>query len=180
MRHTLLLLFLITPPLTAQTAHAVPGTVVMAVGQEPTRPYPVVGSRGQADADVADQLFLRLAGLDASLRTAGDNALRPELARSWRRLDSLTLLFDLDPRARWHDGTPVVANDLVYTWKVMSNPVAGYTGAATMEPIAAVEKLLVGEAECAVNDAFALGIQRPCTTREFERSERDFHEISDL
>lgn len=139
MRHALLLLLLITPPLTAQTGHAVPGTVVMAVGQEPTRPYPVVGSRGQADADVADQLFLRLAGLDASLRTAGDNALRPELARSWRRLDSLTLLFDLDPRARWHDGTPVVANDLVYTWKVMANPVAGYTGAATMEPIAAVE-----------------------------------------
>lgn len=139
MRRTLLCFALIAAPLAAQTRSSVPGTVVMAVGQEPTRPYPVVGSSGQADADVADQMFLRLAGLDASLRTVGDNALRPELARSWRRVDSLTLLFDLDPRARWHDGKPVIANDVAFAWKLMSNPVVGYNGAVTMEPIATVE-----------------------------------------
>lgn len=139
MRRSLALLLLLAAPLAAQAPRTVPGTIVMAVGQEPTRPYPVVGSTTTADADVADQLFLRLAGLDASLRTAGDNALRPELARSWRRVDSLTLLFELDPRARWHDGKPVVASDVAFAWKVMSNPVVGFTGLATLEAISAVE-----------------------------------------
>ena len=139
MRRSLLIASLLAIPLAAQQPRSVPGTVVMAVGQEPTRPFPVIGSTTTADADVADQLFLRLAGLDASLRTAGDHALRPELARSWRRIDSLTVLFELDPRARWHDAAPVLAADVVFTWKLMSNPAVGYNGVVTMEPISAVE-----------------------------------------
>lgn len=139
MRRTLLLLAFIAAPLTAQQNRTVPGTLVMGIGQEVTKPYPVVGSSSTADADVADQMFLRLAGLGASLRTTGDDALRPELARGWRRLDSLTIVFDLDPRARWHDGKPVVANDVVFAWKLMSNPVIAFNGLATLEPIAAVE-----------------------------------------
>lgn len=139
MRRTFLVLSLIAAPLTAQQNRSVPGTLVMGIGQEATKPYPVVGSASTADADVADQMFLRLAGLGASLRTTGDDALRPELARGWRRIDSLTVLFDLDPRARWHDGKPVVANDVVFAWKLMSNPVIAFNGLATLEPIAAVE-----------------------------------------
>ncbi|MEP6590054.1 MAG: peptide ABC transporter substrate-binding protein [Gemmatimonadota bacterium] len=139
MRRTLLIVALTALPLAAQTPKAVPGTVVMAVGQEPTRPFPVLGSTTQADADVADQLFLRLAGLDASLQTVGDKAMRPELAREWRRVDSVTLLFELDSRAKWHDGRPVVAADVVFAWKLMSNPTVGFNGLATLEPITAVE-----------------------------------------
>ena len=141
MRRSLATLLLLAAPLAAQTPRSVPGTVVMAVGQEPTRPYPVVGSTTTADADVSDQLFLRLAGLDASLRTAGDQALRPELARAWRRVDSLTVIFELDPRARWHDGKPVVASDVAFAWKLMANPVVGFNGLATLEPISAVEAI---------------------------------------
>ncbi|MEO5799915.1 MAG: peptide ABC transporter substrate-binding protein [Gemmatimonadales bacterium] len=139
MRRTLLCLLLTAAPLTAQQNRSVPGTLVMGVGQEATKPYPVVGSSSTADADVADQMFLRLASLGASLRTTGDDALKPELARAWHRLDSLTIIFELDPRARWHDGKPVVASDVVYAWKLMSNPVVAFNGLATLEPIAAVE-----------------------------------------
>lgn len=138
MRQAFLFTLLAAAPLAAQTPKDVPGTVVMAVGEEPTRPYPVVGSKSTAEADVSDQLFLRLGGLDPSLRTAGDNALRPELARSWKRLDSLTIQFELDPRARWHDGAPVRAHDLVYTWQLMNDPAVGYNGLATLEPIESV------------------------------------------
>ncbi|MES2304165.1 MAG: peptide ABC transporter substrate-binding protein [Gemmatimonadota bacterium] len=139
MRRTFLLIFALVAPLAAQQTRTVPGTLVMGIGQEVTRPFPIVGSTTTADADVADQMFLRLAGLAASLRTTGDDALRPELARAWRRVDSLTIVFDLDPRAHWHDGKPVVANDVVFAWKLMSNPVVAYNGLATLEPIAAVE-----------------------------------------
>jgi peptide/nickel transport system substrate-binding protein len=75
-----------------------------------------------SNIELSDQLFLRLAGLGPSLITSGDRGFVPLLARSWTRRDSLTLVFDLDPRARWHDGTPVTARDVVFTFKRAQNP----------------------------------------------------------
>ena len=81
------------------------------------------GAAGQhRQHDVADQLFLRLAELGPTLTTAGDRAFVPLLARSWTRRDSLTLVFDLDPRARWHDGVPVTARDVVFTFARARDP----------------------------------------------------------
>ena len=64
---------------------------------------------------MADQLFLRLADVGPGMVTAGDQGFVPMLARSWTRRDSLTLVFDLDPRARWHDGAPVTSRDVLFT-----------------------------------------------------------------
>jgi peptide/nickel transport system substrate-binding protein len=91
------------------------GTIVIVAGQEATLPIPTLLS-GKANEDVADLLFLRLARLGPELVTAGDLGFVPELARTWERRDSLTLAFDLDPRARWHDGRPVTARDAVFTF----------------------------------------------------------------
>jgi peptide/nickel transport system substrate-binding protein len=70
-----------------------------------------------ANDEVADQLFLRLAAVGPDMVTAGDRGFVPLLARQWTRRDSLTLVFDLDPRARWHDGTPVTARDVLFTMR---------------------------------------------------------------
>ena len=59
---------------------------------------------------------------DPALITAGDRGFVPLLARSWTRRDSLTLVFDLDPRARWHDGAPVTARDVVFTFERARDP----------------------------------------------------------
>ena len=75
-----------------------------------------------ANQDVADQLFLRLADLGPGLMTAGDRGFVPMLARSWTRRDSLTLVFELDPRARWHDGAPVTARDVLFTLRTGARP----------------------------------------------------------
>jgi peptide/nickel transport system substrate-binding protein len=72
--------------------------------------------------DVADQLFLRLADLGPKLLTTGDGDFVPGLASSWTRRDSITLAFELDTRARWHDGTPVTAQDVVFTMSRAKNP----------------------------------------------------------
>ena len=81
------------------------------------------GAEGSAgNIDVADQLFLRLAELGPKLLTAGDRDFVPALAKSWSRRDSVTLVFDLDPRARWHDGTAVTARDVVFTMGRARNP----------------------------------------------------------
>ncbi|MFH5925779.1 ABC transporter substrate-binding protein [Roseomonas xinghualingensis] len=41
--------------------------------------------------------------------------LRPAIASSWRVVDDLTWEFTIDPKARFHDGAPVTAEDVAFT-----------------------------------------------------------------
>jgi len=97
-------------PLRGQAA-ARQGTVVIAMGREPTTPIPTLTGSSTASRDVSSLLFLPLARMGPENITVGDKGFVPELARSWKRRDSLTLEFEMDPRARWHDGAPVTARD---------------------------------------------------------------------
>lgn len=107
----------------AASQSGIPGTAVIIVGAEAAAPVPTVGD-GKSNADVADILFLRLARMGPDLITSGDKGFVPELARRWNRRDSLTLAFELDPRARWHDGTPVTARDVVFAFDRARDPAA--------------------------------------------------------
>ena len=110
-------------PLGAQARD--PNTIVIVTGQQATVPVPTLmegADNNLANLEVADQLFLRLAGFGPSLTTVGERDFVPRLARSWSRQDSLTLVFDLDPRARWHDGVPVTGADVVFTFERARNP----------------------------------------------------------
>lgn len=101
------------------------GSIVIATGQLATMPIPTLmegPASGVPNLELADQLFLRLAGLGPTLITAGDQGFVPLLARSWSRRDSVTLVFELDPRARWQDGAPVTARDVVFTFARAQNP----------------------------------------------------------
>ncbi|MFQ5549683.1 MAG: peptide ABC transporter substrate-binding protein, partial [Gemmatimonadales bacterium] len=57
-----------------------------------------------------DLLFIKLAEIGRSLNTVSDADFEPRLAAEWEFLDSTTISFSLDERARWHDGRPVTAN----------------------------------------------------------------------
>ncbi|NOT07561.1 MAG: peptide ABC transporter substrate-binding protein [Gemmatimonadales bacterium] len=92
------------------------GALVFIMGQEPASPVPTALQSSKANADISDLLFLRLARPGPGLSVADEKTFEPQLARSWRRRDSLTLVFELDPRAKWHDGTPVTARDVVWTF----------------------------------------------------------------
>ncbi len=121
------------------TARSVPGMVVIGVAREPTLPLPLLSAH-TPDADVSDQLFLRLGNLGDSFDPSGDAALRPMLAESWQRIDSLTLDFTLHPEAHWHDGVLVTARDLVFTWQLVTNPRFN-RDQALFEPIRAIEAI---------------------------------------
>ena len=54
--------------------------------------------------------------------TSGDKSFVPLLAKSWTRRDSVTLAFDLDERAKWQDGVPVTARDVVFTFERARDP----------------------------------------------------------
>lgn len=101
------------------------GSIVIVTGQQATLPIPTLmegAANTVGNLELADQLFLRLAGLGPTLLSAGDGGFVPLLARSWTRRDSLTLAFDLDPRARWQDGAPVTSRDVVFTFERARNP----------------------------------------------------------
>jgi peptide/nickel transport system substrate-binding protein len=99
-------------------------SIVIVTGLQATLPIPTLmeGAAGNtANMEIADQLFLRLAGLGPTLLTAGDRDFVPLLASSWSRRDSVTLAFDLNPRAQWQDGVPVTARDVVFTMERARN-----------------------------------------------------------
>jgi peptide/nickel transport system substrate-binding protein len=108
------LLLLMTACATAPvTAQAGPRRLVIAIGQTVNNIVPGL-NRTSAAVQIGDLVFLRLGRYGGT--SFGDRAAVPELAKSWTRRDSLTLAFDLDPRARWHDGEPVTSRDVVFSF----------------------------------------------------------------
>src|SRR5882724_1740254 len=84
------------------------GTIVVTSGGEPDILLPPV-SEFAITRDVTDQLFLKLADLGLSGNTIGDEDFQPQLAERWEWDAPTTLVFHLDPRARWQDGQPPCA-----------------------------------------------------------------------
>lgn len=137
-RHIRSLLFLALAVLPARRLAAqATGSIVIVSGQFPSQPTPTL-TRGSADNDIADLLFLRLARLGPTLVTAGDRGFVPQLAKSWTRRDSLTIVFELDPRAKWHDGTPVTAKDVAWSFTRASNAAVAPAHATALRWLASV------------------------------------------
>jgi peptide/nickel transport system substrate-binding protein len=112
-------------------------TVVYGVGKEPAIPIPLFTRHDEANEDLADQLFLHLAVFAPNAKGTADAMMAPALAKAWHRIDPLTLVFDIDPRARWHDGVPVTARDILFTWALANNPKVASD--SRLEPVATVE-----------------------------------------
>jgi peptide/nickel transport system substrate-binding protein len=115
-------------------------SVVIAVGEQSQVPVPVLkAARNRvADNEVADLLFLRLANLKPGGATSGEGGFEPSLATGWTRRDSVTLAFDLDRRARWHDGQPVTARDVVFTFGLARDSAVSPTLAGLLSRIDSV------------------------------------------
>ncbi len=70
-----------------------------------------------ASHEVGDYMYNGLVTLDRNLNLVG------ELAKSWTfTKDCLTLDFRLNDNVRWHDGKPLTADDVVFTWEATMNP----------------------------------------------------------
>jgi peptide/nickel transport system substrate-binding protein len=117
MRRLAMAVLLATLPAGARslTAQQPSGTIIIAVPAEASAPVPTLYSNDASNRELGDLLFLRLAEPGPTLRTSDEKSYEPRLAKSWHRRDPLTLVFELDPRARWHDGVPVTAADVVFT-----------------------------------------------------------------
>src|SRR5215208_1004233 len=114
------------------------GTVVIAVGGDPDGLFPPVLSTTTGRA-VTEQVYDHLADLGSDLNTVGDAGFSPRLAKSWRwSADSLSIAFHLDPQARWHDGAPVRASDVAFTYRIYSDTANGSPFSTALEGIDSV------------------------------------------
>lgn len=114
------------------------GTLVISVGGDPETLLPVLASTVTSRI-IGDLVYDRLAEIGDSLNTLGDLGFRPRLAKSWTwALDSLSIAFQIDPAARWHDGARVGADDVRFTWRLYSDSATGSPFAASIESIDSV------------------------------------------
>ncbi len=88
-------------------------------------------------------IFSGLVSLDTNLQV------QPELAAGWRVDDDGTLYtFYLRPEAAFHDGRPLTAEDVIFSWERATKPSTGSDTAATyLGDIVGVADVLAGKAE---------------------------------
>lgn len=95
----------------------------------------------QIGAAIRDNLYDRLADMGDEMNTVGDKGFTPHLADRWEwSPDSLSIAFHLNPRARWHDGQPVRASDVRYSFRVFTDP---KVGASVSSEIANIDSVSV-------------------------------------
>jgi peptide/nickel transport system substrate-binding protein len=89
--------------------------VVVAATGEPESVLPplVVETVGR---DISDLVFERLADLPPGAAPVDTAAYRPRLAAAWERVDPRSWRFHLAKDARWTDGRPVTAEDVVFSF----------------------------------------------------------------
>ncbi|MEF2967865.1 ABC transporter substrate-binding protein [Paenibacillus sp. M1] len=71
---------------------------------------------GLVSSYVTGLMFLPLVDIDEDL------TFKPMLADSIETTDNKTFTINLNKEAKWTDGTPVTADDVIFTFKLMANP----------------------------------------------------------
>lgn len=113
------------------------GTVInVAIGEPTTLLPPSIDNIVARDID--EQLFLKLADVGMSMNSLGDEDFQPLLAERWEWDGPLTLVFHIDPRARWHDGQHVTAADVSFTFDAYTDSVVASASRAPLRRIASV------------------------------------------
>src|SRR6266436_3773049 len=113
------------------------GTLIDAAVAEPPTLLPP-STKDIVASDIDEQLFLKLADVGMSTNTIGDEDFQPLLAQRWEWDGPLTLVFHLDPRARWQDGHPVTSADVAFTYDAYTDSLVNSSARPSLRRIAAV------------------------------------------
>ena len=97
------------------------GTIVLSSAADADALVPPLTMSLQGK-QVVDQIFDNLADIGPALNTVGDAGFTPRLSDRWSwASDSLSVAFHINPRARWHDGSPVRAEDVRFTFALVKD-----------------------------------------------------------
>lgn len=120
----------------AASACATCATVQVAAVREPPAILPPLVQE-TVGRDIGDRVYERLATMVPGGATIDAASFRPALAERWERLDSLTWRFALRPGARWHDGRPVTADDVVFSFEAYADTALGAMAGSALDGVRA-------------------------------------------
>lgn len=83
-----------------------------------------------ADQDSGQQMYYNLLYSNLVRRGPTTGSIVPDLATKWEVSDAKTFTFHLQPNAKWSDGQPVTADDVVYSATIAAQNPDKYTGYA--------------------------------------------------
>ncbi|WP_411751644.1 ABC transporter substrate-binding protein [Serratia sp. (in: enterobacteria)] len=85
--------------------------------------------------------------LEGLVSTDANGHLAPAVAESWENTDYQTWTFHLRPGAVWSDGSPVTAQDFVYSWQRLADPKTGSPYASYLQyaRIENIDAILTGK-----------------------------------
>ncbi|MCJ7738850.1 MAG: ABC transporter substrate-binding protein, partial [Anaerolineae bacterium] len=93
------------------------GTYVEGIVGFPRYMNPLLSGYNEVDRDICSLLFNGLT------RFTESGEIEANVARSWEvSADGLTYTFNLRSDVYWHDGTPLTADDVVFTVKLLQDP----------------------------------------------------------
>ncbi|WP_447882561.1 ABC transporter substrate-binding protein [Serratia fonticola] len=85
--------------------------------------------------------------LEGLVSTDANGHLAPAVAKNWENTDYQTWTFHLRPGAVWSDGSPVTAQDFVYSWQRLADPKTGSPYASYLQyaRIENIDAILAGK-----------------------------------
>ncbi|MES2522916.1 MAG: peptide ABC transporter substrate-binding protein [Gemmatimonadota bacterium] len=114
------------------------GTLVEVQPAEPSTLFPPKVSSNDGSV-IIGALFDKLADIGPALQTTSDSGFTGALAKKWSWADdSLSIAFELDSAMRWHDGAPVRAKDVQFTFATYTAPEVESTFASLLGNIDSV------------------------------------------
>ncbi|MEP6550641.1 MAG: peptide ABC transporter substrate-binding protein, partial [Gemmatimonadales bacterium] len=120
------------------------GTLVIVTTADPGTLFPPLGVQVQAK-QITEQIYDYLADVGPGLDSRNEKTFRLGLTDRWRWSDdSLMLAFHINPRAKWHDGRPVTARDVQFTFDLNKDPgLAGRLGTslANIDSVSVIDSL---------------------------------------
>lgn len=158
------------------TAQDVPqgGTVTIALPAQPETLNPVLP--GELSSSIVH------GALFASLTVQHPESFEivPYLADSWEANDDVTAwTFHLNPNALWHDGTPITAEDVRFTFERILDPAESAQGYPDVNHVTSVEVIddhtvtfHLNQSDGLFPDRLALGALQPIPQHIFEQYER--------
>jgi len=151
-KHSALALLIgsVLAPWWAANAAVVPAGVQLAEKQELVRnngSEPASLDVQKVSSDVEFNIISDF--FDGLVRQRADNSVEPRLASSWETKDQKVWIFHLRPDAKWSNGDPITADDVVYSWQRLVDPATAspYGSYLASMHMANAEAIVAGKAK---------------------------------
>lgn len=112
-----------------------PFEITVGFGADAKRLLPLLAS-DSASGEISGLIFNGLTKYDKNIKITGD------LAESWEiKRDGLEIIFHLRKNVRWHDGVEFTADDVIFTYKTVTDPKVPTPYGSNYGPVEKVEAI---------------------------------------